>query len=80
MDEVLEFINVLIRSEKGNRVTIDSTLVDADLDSFGTATMFLDLDDKYQYFRDVPEDVDVFTTIDFSTITIKDIVNKCMVE
>ena len=78
MKEVLEFINAVVREEKGNRVTVDSLLIDADLDSFGITVLFLELDGEYEYFSDVPDDVDTFSTIDFPTITIKEIVDKCL--
>jgi len=44
MEEVLEFINTTIREEKGDRVAIDSTLIDASLDSFGIRVLFIELD------------------------------------
>ncbi len=78
MEETLEVINGLIREEKGNRVTLDSTLLDADMDSFGITMLFLDLDDKYDYFKDIPADVDPFTTINYGEITIQEIVDQCI--
>ena len=77
-NEVLDFINVTIREEKGTRVNIESTLLDAELDSFGITVLFLELDEQYDYFIDVPSDVDPFSTIPFETITIKEMVDKCI--
>ena len=78
MNEVLDEVNRLIRQEKGNRVTLDNKLYEAELDSFGTVTLFLELDQKYHYFGDVPDGEDVFKTIDFAEITIQEVVDKCI--
>jgi len=76
--EVLEFINSKIREEKGNRVTLANILTDANLDSFGVTVLFMELDDKYNYFGDIPIKTDPFATVDFSNITIKEMVDKCI--
>lgn len=78
MEEVLAFINEHVRAEKGTRVNINSTLRDADLDSFGITVVLLELDEKYAYFSDIPDDVDPFTTVAYDTITIKEMVDKCL--
>lgn len=78
MDEVLDEVNKLIRQEKGNRVTLENKLHEAELDSFGTVTLFLELDQKYSYFGDVPDGEDVFTTINFAEITIQEVVDRCI--
>lgn len=78
MNEVLDELNKLIRQEKGNRVTLESKLYEAELDSFGTVTVFLELDQKYNYFGDVPDGEDVFTTINFAEITVQEVVDKCI--
>lgn len=78
MDEVLDEINKLIRQEKGNRVALENKLHEAELDSFGTVTLFLELDQKYNYFGDVPDGEDVFTTINFAEITIQEVVDRCI--
>lgn len=78
MNEVLDEVNRLIRQEKGNRVTLDNKLHEAELDSFGTVTLFLELDQKYHYFGDVPDGEDVFKTINFAEITIQEVVDKCI--
>jgi len=75
---ILADINIVIREEKGTRVTLDSTLLDADLDSFGTTVLFLDMDTKYEIFADVPADVDPFKSIDWNTFTIRELVDKCL--
>jgi len=76
--EVLEFFNSCVRSEKGNRVTINSSLRDADLDSFGITTLLLDLDERYGYFNNIPDDEDPFSSIPYDTITVKEIIDTCI--
>lgn len=77
-EDVLERINEIIREEKGNRVTLNSKLVDAELDSFGITVLFITLDDEYGYFKDVPDGEDVFATIPYASITIREVVAKCL--
>ena len=43
--EILDTMNSIIREEKGTRVTIDNSLRDADLDSFGITMLFFELDE-----------------------------------
>ena len=76
--EVLAFINGVIKTENGRRVTIESLVRDADLDSFGHTVLFLELDSKYGYFDDVPKGQDVFEGIDWENITVREVLNKCL--
>ena len=78
MKDILARINKIILEEKGVRVTIDSTLLNADLDSFGITVLFIELDADYKYFKDIPEGIDPFTTINYKDITIKEMVNTCI--
>lgn len=48
--EVLNSLNEKIREEHGSRVTMDSMWVEAEVDSFGTTMVFLDMDEKYNCF------------------------------
>lgn len=77
-EEILEVINTLIRSEKGSRVTEDSTFLDAALDSFGYAMFFMGLDTKYDYFNACNYGDDPFKEIPYSTLTVKEIIDKCL--
>jgi len=77
-DEILAYINKVVRAEKGNKVTIENKLIDTDLDSLGLFTLFVELDCKYKYFRDIPNDSDPFNGLDYKKITIKQLVDKCM--
>ena len=78
MDEVLAFINKAIRDEKGTRVTIESSLRDADLDSFGITMLFMAVDDEYSYFTKGKYGKNPFDEIKYDTITIKEIVSTCI--
>lgn len=77
-EKILETINKIIREEKGNRVTEDSTFLDACLDSFGYAVFFMELDSKYRYFDICGYGDDVFSIIPYSTLTIKEIIDQCI--
>ena len=77
-NEILTYINKVVRAEKGNKVTIDDRVIDTDLDSLGLLILFVELDWKYKYFRDTPNDSDPFNGLDYKKITIKQLVDKCM--
>lgn len=74
-DEVLEFLNKKIREEHGNRVSMQSIWSDAELDSFGTTMVLADMDGEYECF---PRDW--FSTIEWETLTINDIVERVVNE
>jgi len=76
--EVLEFINEKIREEKGTRVKPTDTIKEANLDSFGYTVLFMELDDKYGYFGDVPEGSDPFEFIDWENTTYAEVIQKCL--
>jgi len=76
--DILDTMNQVIREEKGMRVTINSSLKDANLDSFGYTVLFLELDDKYNIFIDVPVGEDPYATIDWDTITVREVIERCM--
>ena len=46
--EILEFINKIIEEEHGNPVTEDSLLTDSEIDSFGYAVFWLELNSNYK--------------------------------
>lgn len=68
--EILKVINEIIEEEHGTIVTEDSMLVDAQIDSFATVMLFLGLDEKFEAF---PKDK--FEKLEFSGLTIKDIID-----
>lgn len=79
-EEVLTFLNKLIREEKGNRVTEESTWLDSSVDSFGNAIVFMELDAKYNYFTKGQFGNDPFAAIPYATLTVKEIIDTCLLE
>lgn len=78
MEEVLEFLNSRIREEHGNRVTLDNVWPDAEVDSFGTTVVFLDMDEKYgcfsnTWFRSLTKE-------QWGMLTIREIVERAVNE
>ena len=72
---IIDKLNEFIRSEHGNKVSIKSKWVETQLDSFGTTMVFADMDNEYECF---PREW--FKEVDFSMLTIKDIVTKVLNE
>lgn len=70
-NKVLDFLNQRIREEHGNRVSIDSKWTDAEVDSFGTTVIFLDMDEKYGCFSK-----EWFIKVTWADLTIRDIVER----
>jgi len=79
-EDVLFNINEIVRQEKGTRVDETSTLRDAALDSFGITMLFIALDDLYHYFNKAGYTKDPFKQIPYDTITIKEIIDTCLLE
>ena len=69
-DEILKVINCIIEEEHGVAVTENSLLVDAEIDSFATVMLFLELDGQFKAF---PKEK--FERLEFSGLTIKDIID-----
>ena len=78
--DVLAVINEAVREEKGTRVDETSTLRDANLDSFGITMLFCELDATYAYFSKMGNVKDPFAVIPYDTITIKEIIDTCLLE
>ena len=75
--QILDRLNEIIIEEKGLRVTMKSMWSDAELDSLGTVIAIAILESDYPIFKDVPVDADALSTLDFTTLTIRDLVNQC---
>lgn len=67
---MLEFINEIIEDQEGIPVTIESKLIDSEMDSFSYAFFWAYINDKYPEFT--AEYVD---TIDYSVYTIKEMID-----
>jgi len=76
--EILTFMNQTIVEENGTPVKFESALHETNLDSFGYTVLFLELDSKYNIFKDVSENEDPFKTIDWENITVKEVINRCL--
>lgn len=79
-EEVLTFLNQLIREEKGNRITEKSAWLDSSVDSFGQAIVFMELDSRYDYFAKGQFGSDPFAVIPYTTLTVKEIIDTCLLE
>ncbi len=75
--EILDRLNEIIIEEKGVPVTMDDLYSDAELDSLGAVITIAMLEMDYPIFKDVPVDADALSTIDWETLTIRDLVNQC---
>lgn len=69
--DILNYINKVIKKERGKEVTEDSMLADSEIDSFSYAIFWLSLENKYGKFYD--DDLD---KIPGSKLKIETIVNK----
>ena len=49
--DILDTLNKAIREEHGTRVNIESLWPDAEVDSFGTNMVFMEMDEKYGCFN-----------------------------
>jgi len=51
---------------------------DAELDSLGSVMTIVMLENYYpNMFHDMPKDADALSLIDFETLTIRDLINRC---
>lgn len=76
--DVLDFLNSKIREEHGSRVTMESKWSDAEVDSFGTTMVFLEMDERYKKFSN-----DWFRSLtyeDWKNMTIRYIVERALDE
>ena len=73
-EEVLAKINEIIVDEKGQAVTMDSMLLDADLDSLGISIALITIDSEFEILNQ-EEDL---SALDIPNLTITDLVEKCL--
>lgn len=76
--EILDRLNEIIVEEKGVRVTMDSLFSDSELDSLGTVITIATLEADYPIFKDLPKDADALSTINFETLTIRELIRQCV--
>lgn len=75
MNDILLYLNKLVRDEHGNALTMESMWTDAGIDSFGSTMVLCDMDAEYGCF-----DKEWFNTTNFYTLTIQDIVERVINE
>lgn len=71
--EICDFINDLIRKEKGNPIKPDDKIVDAHLDSLGLVSVLIEMDIKFPGL--LSDEGDTFTR--FNDKTLKEVVYEC---
>lgn len=74
--QILDRLNEIIVDEKGVSVGMDSMWTDAELDSLGTLITIATLESEYPIFKNMPDE-DALASIDFHTLTIRDLINQC---
>lgn len=68
--DILSHINKIIKQEHGTRVELDNLLIDSEIDSFGYAILFLELEDKYN-IKFTPE---YAKDIDYKKLKVSDLI------
>lgn len=68
--DILNHINKIIKQEHGKRVELDNLLIDSEIDSFGYAILFLELEDKYN-IKFTPE---YAKDIDYKKLKVSDLI------
>lgn len=76
--EVLDSINSMIVEEYGNSLTMQDKLIDSGLDSLGMSLFLIQLDSKFGVLADKQEGVSEFDHLDIENLTVRDLVNKCV--
>jgi len=76
--EVLEFINGVVRNNNGTKVTLKSKLSETHLDSLGYLILLTELEAKYRGFNQLSEAEDPFVDIDYTKVIVEDIVKLCV--
>jgi len=74
--DILKRINEVVADEKGHSVTMDSMLVDAELDSLGTMMMLATLDSEFPTLA-LDENGNELLANDLENLSIRDLVIKC---
>lgn len=71
--EVKEFVNKVIKREHGKAIDVDDLLTASEIDSFGYAVLWLELEDKYKCFKILEKD------IDYKTYKLRDVIEAVRV-
>ena len=76
--QILDRLNEIIVEEKGSPVKMSDMWTDAQLDSLGTVIVIAMLESEFPFFKEYSDDVDALATIDFQTLTIRELIKKCV--
>ena len=77
--EILKVINDAIKEEKGQPVTIESNMADANLDSLGMLMVLVIIDSKYHMLEKDEKDADAGEEIKaFAEMSVKEVVVRCV--
>ena len=74
--EIFNLIQELIKDEKGDPITLDSKLSEANLDSLGTLMFIANLNHKVPIL-DEDNKEDSVSKLDLQNITIRELINLC---
>lgn len=69
--DILEFINNVIKEEHGKEVTEEQLLTDCGIDSFGYAILWTSVESEY----DCKLSKEVMSTVDYAKFTVKDMID-----
>lgn len=69
--EIKKFINTILENENAKAINEDDLLIASELDSFGYAILFIELDEKYNCF-----DKEYINNINYKTITLRDLCDR----
>lgn len=72
--EILEFINAVIKEEHGNTVTEEQLLVECGIDSFGYAIFWTTLEAKYNV--ELAKHVD--KNVDYTILTVSNVIDMVL--
>lgn len=67
-NEVKDFVNKVIKREHGKEIDYDDLLTASEIDSFGYAVLWMELEDKYKCFKIAERE------IDYKTYKLRDVV------
>lgn len=72
MEEIQEFVNEILENENAKPLqNLDDLLIDSELDSFGYAILWIELQEKYKCFS-----VEYVNEIDYEVYTLRDLVER----
>ena len=78
-DFLIEELNEILEENDGQPFeTEDERIIDLGLDSFGMTMFFLELDDRYSYFKGYSNKEEFMKNIDWEKLTLNDIIERIL--